>query len=159
MQPKTRSVLTLIAWVIVLLLASLIISGLTKNNMYPWYVNIAKSSLTPPGYAFGIVWPILYVLIAISGWLLWHKDTPQKTSSLQAIFILQLLINWAWTPIFFYYHWIGAGLACIGILVLLVAFVILRARKHILAVSCLLLPYWLWLLFAFYLNYFIWIHN
>jgi tryptophan-rich sensory protein len=159
MCTKKKQTLSLVIWIIFLLLISSGIGKLTQASMYPWYHEISRSMLTPPGYVFGIVWPVLYVLIAISGWTLWkHRNLPEL-KPLRIAFIIQLIINWLWTPFFFYFHWIGIGLLCIGLIIALVTLIMIRALKNMRVVSWLLLPYWLWSLFAFYLNFFIWSHN
>ena len=67
--------LRLMLWVIILVTAGSGIGYLTQGNIDQWYSDLIKSSLTPPNYMFGIVWSVLYVLIATAGWLIWEKKT------------------------------------------------------------------------------------
>jgi tryptophan-rich sensory protein len=159
MCAKIRQVISLIVWIAFLLLISSGIGELTRANMYPWYNEIHRSVLTPPGYVFGIVWTILYILIAINGWLLWKRNDLAELKALRIAFAIQLVLNWLWTPIFFYFHFTGLALLCIGLIIVLVALLFVWALKNLKAVSWLLFPYWIWSLFAFYLNFVIWSHN
>lgn len=159
MYSKTKSALSLIAWIVALLLVSGLIGRMTTPNIDPWYIHLNKSALNPPGYVFGMAWSVLYILIAISGWLLWQKKDLPELKGLKTAFIIQLILNWCWTPLFFELHLMGLSLAIIGAIIILGAYILIRAHKNIKPVTWLMLPYWVWLLFAFYLNFFIWHYN
>jgi len=155
MHTKHKPTLSLFVWIIVLLAVSGMMGWLTNINTDSWYSQLTRSPLTPPGPVFGIVWPILYVMIAMSGWYLWKT---KANSCIKTLFITQLLLNWAWTPLFFHFHWVSLSVLCIVLLtVLVISLIILCVRDNRLA-SALLLPYALWLCFATYLNTYIWLH-
>jgi benzodiazapine receptor len=124
---------------------------LTQANIYPWYEQLNKSALTPPGFVFSIVWTSLYVLLAVIAWILWDKNqAPSKQVKL--LFALQTLMNWAWTPLFFNMHWLifsSVWLICLTCLNVLLIIKVKKAHK-IIALS--LSSYLLWLAFASYLN-------
>ena len=113
-------------------------------NSDDWYNSLIKSSLNPPSFVFGIVWPILYVLMAIIAYKLAHKITP--------IFIMQLVLNAAWSWIFFYFHAPFIALLDIGLLIYLNQRILMIIKKESSALYILYLPYVLWLLFAAFLN-------
>ena len=70
-----RSLLSsIIVWIVVFELISAAIGFSTRSGMYPWYTDLKKSSLTPPGYIFSIVWPLLYFSLAIFGYRLYKKS-------------------------------------------------------------------------------------
>ncbi|WP_310554922.1 TspO/MBR family protein, partial [Flavobacterium sp.] len=97
-----------------------IISGLlttTQNNT--WYETIIKPSWNPPGYLFGPVWTVLYLLMAISLWIIWKSDTVEK-QKMEAclIFASQLFLNFWWTILFFKFH--SPVVAFIEIIVMIV---------------------------------------
>ena len=69
-----------------------------------WYKTLNRSTLTPPGYVFGITWTILYSMIGLCGWIIWSQRPTQKLISLKSLYLLQLFLNWTWTPLFFKYH-------------------------------------------------------
>ena len=109
-------------------------------NSDDWYSSLIKSSLSPPSFVFGIVWPILYVLMGIIA----HKIAP--------IFIMQLVLNAAWSWIFFYFHAPFIALLDIGLLIYLNQRILMIIKKESGALYFLYLPYVLWLLFAAFLN-------
>ncbi len=113
-------------------------------NSDDWYSSLIKSSLNPPSFVFGIVWPILYVLMGIIAYKLAHKIAP--------IFIMQLVLNAAWSWIFFYFHAPFIALLDIGLLIYLNQRILMIIKKESGALYFLYLPYILWLLFAAFLN-------
>ena len=113
-------------------------------NSDDWYSSLIKSSLNPPSFIFGIVWPILYVLMGIIAYKLAHKIAP--------IFIMQLVLNAAWSWIFFYFHAPFIALLDIGLLIYLNQRILVIIKKESGALYFLYLPYVLWLSFAAFLN-------
>ena len=113
-------------------------------NSDDWYTSLIKSSLNPPSFVFGIVWPILYALMAIIAYKLAHKIAP--------IFIMQLDLNAAWSWIFFYFHAPFIALLDIGLLIYLNQRILMIIKKESSALYLLYLPYVLWLSFAAFLN-------
>ena len=113
-------------------------------NSDDWYTGLIKSSLNPPSFVFGIVWPILYALMAIIAYKLAHKIAP--------IFIMQLVLNAAWSWIFFYFHAPFIALLDIGLLIYLNQRILMIIKKESGVLYFLYLPYILWLLFAAFLN-------
>ena len=159
MSTHMKKSIHLILWIAGLLLISSGIGDLTQSNMEPWYSSLNKSPLTPPGYVFGIAWTILYTLIAISGWALWRQDALPNQRSLKTTYIIQLALNWAWTPLFFYWHLTGPALLCLIALLFVVTLLVFQSSRRLRTVSYLLAPYLLWLAFAFYLNLYIFLFN
>ncbi len=122
-----------------------------------WYVALQKSALTPPDYVFGIVWPILYLMIALSGWKLWDDNANPSTKK---FFIAQILFNWSWMPVFVNLQLFKIGAVIILATLLSTIMVVVHSckdRNHM--VSALLTPYILWMCFASYLNLFIAFNN
>jgi tryptophan-rich sensory protein len=117
---------------------------------------LAKSTLTPPDYVFPIVWSLLYVLIALVGSFFWRYRDEPKVKAMWTLFITQLLLNWAWTIIFFGCQLIALGFWVIVILVFLNVNIALKARKKYYFAANMMIPYILWLVFAGYLNFMIW---
>lgn len=120
----------------------------------PWYEALAKPTWTPPSWLFGPVWTVLYVMIGVSGWLLW-KGRPETTMAL-AFWVAQLLLNALWSWIFFGLR--APGPAFVEILVLLgvIASTIAVAYRSSPAAAWLLVPYLVWVGFASALNGAIW---
>tara|TARA_B110000208_G_scaffold86054_1_gene109011 strand:+ start:1077 stop:1508 length:432 start_codon:yes stop_codon:yes gene_type:complete len=109
-----------------------------------WYVDLVKSPLNPPSYIFGIVWPILYALMAFVSFKSADKIWP--------LFIPQLILNAAWSWIFFYMHAPLLALINISILIFLNQKILVILSKESRLLFWLYLPYVLWLTFAAFLN-------
>ena len=118
----------------------------------PWFSDLVKPSLYPPPQVFGIVWSLLYVLIGFALVLvITARGAPGRRTAIIA-FVVQLLLNLAWSPLFFGAHQMLPALVLLGVLDLaIVATVILFRRVRPLA-AAMLLPYLAWCLFATLLN-------
>jgi len=151
-----KKYLPLLVWISALQLIGSALGMITGAGTDPWYLALHKSSLTPPGYVFGIVWSLLYLILAIVGWQLSLPSRVKDVGRLRFWFWAQLILNWMWTPLFFYLHWVSAALACLIFIVMLTAGFLFASFKRNKALFCLMLPYWFWLCFALYLNFIIW---
>jgi tryptophan-rich sensory protein len=113
-----------------------------------WYARLKKPSFNPPDWAFAPAWTLLYVLIAIAGWRTWENGAPLTFS----VWIIQLLVNYSWSPLFFRAHRAGLALALILVLLALIAvFIALQWNADRLA-ALLFIPYAAWVAFASTLN-------
>ena len=118
-----------------------------------WYAGLAKPGFVPPNWAFPVVWTILYVMIAIAGWRTFRRDPSGKSMLAWAT---QLALNFAWTPVMFTMHQIGAALVVlIGLFVAIVTYIGLEMSRDRLA-AALFVPYAAWVAFAGVLNAAIW---
>ena len=144
----------------IIIVITLTTSFLSMSKIDTWYVNLKKSSLTPPGYMFSIFWIMLYILMSISVWIILASLQKDKQFSLPIIlFIIQLILNFLWSPLFFKYHLIYESLFLlfvIWIIVLIIIYLFYSINK---IASILLIPYIIWLSFALYLNFYIAINN
>lgn len=152
-------VVRLFGWIIVIELISMLSGWITKANIPGWYMTLVKSPLNPPQIVFPIVWPILYLLIAIAGWCLWENRDRVKSIKPILFYWTQLILNWLWTPVFFGFHAIHLGFYLIVLIAVFTALTMIFAYRHFKLVTWLLMPYFIWLLFASYLNGFIALHN
>jgi tryptophan-rich sensory protein len=118
-----------------------------------WYEGLAKPDWRPPNWAFAPVWTVLYLTIAVAGWLVWRKV---GASLPLYIYILQLVLNAAWTPIFFGLHRLGAAFLEIVLLWVSIALTIVFFYPVDLFSAWLLVPYLTWVTFASALNHAIW---
>ena len=128
-------------------------SYFTTPQIATWYASLAKPSWTPPNAAFPIVWTLLYLMNAISLWLIWDRVPPsaQRRNAL-GWFAVQLALNAVWSPLFFGAH--ATLTALIVIVLLLVAIVAtIRASLPLSKIAAwLLVPYALWIAYASTLN-------
>lgn len=129
----------------------------TMNSM-DIYQNINRPKLAPPGYIFPIVWTILYVLMGISSYLI-HRSNHKNKETALIIYYFQVLINFSWPIFFFNYQNFLLALAILFILNILVIILIKVTYSINHLASYLLIPYLIWILFALYLNFWIFIHN
>ena len=130
-------------------------SLLQSSALVEWYPYLVKSPLTPPAIAFPIAWTALYVLVGASlGAMLVKGDV-----RLVKLWLLQLLLNFLWSALFFGVRSPLLGLITILLLDIVVfAYIISAAGRRGLAMW-LFVPYLLWLLFATYLNGYIYVMN
>jgi len=129
----------------------------TGPSVAGWYVTVRKPGFTPPNEVFAPVWSVLYLLMALALYSIWHKrDEGLRGKRALTFFALQLLMNVAWSVVFFGLHSIAGGLAVIVVLWLMIALTIyLSWSVSRLAAACLV-PYLAWVSFAAFLNYAIW---
>ena len=146
-------------WIIVFQIIGYGFGQITQYDILSWYPTLHKSILTPPNIVFPIVWFILYCMIAVSGYSLWQSRHQPKAKLALIFYAIQVLLNWAWTPLFFYFHWIGASLVCITLIIILTLITIIIIRNNYKLSCVMLIPYLIWLIFAGYLNAIIWILN
>lgn len=124
----------------------------TATNISSWYVHITKPSFNPPNGLFGPVWTVLYILMGISLYLIWKLPaTPQRATALR-FFTIQLILNFIWSFIFFYFHQIGLALADIVLLWFFILPTIILFSKLNKPAAWLLVPYISWVSFATILN-------
>lgn len=129
---------------------------LTDNSVRTWYPRLRKPPGTPPGWVFGPVWTTLYVLMAISAWLVWRQYGWMGSRWALSIFFGELALNLGWSGIFFGSRLPGLAFAEIVVLWLAIAFNILVFYWLYLPAALLLVPYLLWVSYAAYLNFAIW---
>lgn len=118
-----------------------------------WYAALEKPAGNPPSWVFGPVWTVLYLMMGVSLALLWHR-APQTPGARRALiaFGIQFTLNLLWTPVFFGMHQIGAALGVIVVMWLAIGATVLLAWRVSRPAAWLLMPYWLWVSFATYLN-------
>lgn len=121
-----------------------------------WYASLVRPPLSPPSWIFGPVWTLLYLLIGLSAALLWKRHPP---AWLIALFLGQLLLNAAWTPLFFGLHRPLWALVDILLLDAAVAGLVLAAARISVPAAALLTPYLAWICFATWLNAGFWWWN
>jgi len=129
------------------------IAGMFTSQSVPeWYATLNRPSFNPPNWIFGPVWTTLYILMGISFFLIWKQDASKERNRAILFFLLQLLLNFAWSFIFFYFNKIGLALVeiillWISIIMMLVVFYKIKPMA-----SYINIPYLLWVTFATVLN-------
>jgi len=118
----------------------------------PWYAGLKKPSWTPPGAVFGPVWTALYIMMAIAAWRVWRKGGFAQQSFALNLFIAQLLLNAAWTPLCFGLHNLLLSSVDIVALWVVLALTIRAFLKVDRPAGWLLAPYLAWVTCASTLN-------
>lgn len=119
---------------------------------YSWYSALIQPPLAPPSWLFAPVWIILYISMAIALLLYSLKFSYERKAWGYILFFTQLLVNFAWTPAFFGVKNIGLALAIVILMDILVLFNIIEFSKVSKTAGRILIPYFIWILFATYLN-------
>ena len=122
------------------------------------YKSFNKPPLSPPGIVFPIVWTILFILMGISIYRVMITNSNQKNEA-RLIYFIQLILNALWTPIFFGFRNYFLGFLWIIMLIVLVITMILTFNKIDKISAYLNIPYLLWLIFALYLNFGVFLLN
>jgi tryptophan-rich sensory protein len=128
----------------------------TTPEIAGWYKTIKKPSWNPPDYVFGPVWTTLYIMMAIAAWLVWKPGGFKAATVPLTLFAVQLLLNTAWSFIFFGQHQIGWALVDIVLLWVAIVATTISFFSHSTLASWLMIPYLLWVSFATALNFTIW---
>ena len=132
----------------VVLLGSL--SGRIANSGYgnPWFDALAKPEIMPPGWVFGAAWTVLYIFLGLSLAMVLNARGARGRGVALALFFAQLLLNYAWSPVFFAMHQVTAAFLIILVMAVLTAVTALLFHRIRKAAAWLLLPYLAWLCFA-----------
>ena len=136
----------------IVLLGSL--SGWLSNSGYgnDWFDTLQKPFFMPPGWVFGVVWPILYVLLGVAlAIILAEPDSPARSRAL-LLFFTQLALNYAWSPLFFAAHAVRLALITIFVMTAIAAMASGQFWRIRRVAGALMLPYLAWLCFAAALN-------
>lgn len=153
---KTYSILALVIFLLITFAAAAV-GGLFMPG--EWYAELTKPSWNPPNWVFGPVWTTLYIMIATAGWLYWR--TPSAASKLRGygVYGLQLILNAAWTALFFGLHDPLLALIDISLLIVMIISTIMLFKSVNRVSAWLLVPYLTWVSYATSLNAAIWVLN
>ena len=150
---RTRDVLGLIAFVTLCFGVSALGGRAAAAALPGWYAALHKPSWTPPRWAFGPVWTLLYPLVAVAGWLAWREGRARLGP---LVYLLQLALNAAWPWLFFGQGRVDLALACVVALWIAILGTVVAFWRVSRTAAVLLLPYLAWVAFAAALNHAIW---
>jgi tryptophan-rich sensory protein len=144
---------------LILNFTALAFGGLFTSEGVPseWYLSLLKAPWTPPGWVFGYAWSIIMICYAFYMGLLYK--TSSKTTTIIILYLVQLVLNISWNPVFFKFHYVLLGFIVISLLTITVIFKLFFFYKAIKLKSFLILPYIFWLIIATSLNSYILIYN
>ena len=157
---KIPTFLKLIIAILISELAGSIGSLFTFPSITGWYTTLAKPELAPPNWVFGPVWTTLFALMGIASFIVWRKGwSHKKVRVALTFFVIQLILNTFWSIIFFGMHNPGGAFIEIIFLWFAILATLISFYKISKGAGYLLVPYLLWVSFAAYLNYSIWMLN
>ena len=142
-------------FVVPLVLLLGIASGRLANSGYgnPWFAALAKPGFTPPGWVFAVAWTILYIAMGFALAIVLNARRAPGRGVAVGVFLFQLALNLAWSPLFFAAHRVSTALALILVILALTALAIPLFWRIRATAGLLLLPYFFWLCFAALLNF------
>ena len=130
---------------------------ITSFYKEPWYSTIIKPDFNPPDWIFAPIWIALYIGMSVAAWLIWIN--PERKERIIYIYFIHLLINGSWSLFFFALHLILVSLIIIALIIFFVIWLIKLYYPINKISSFLMIPYLIWLSYAFVLNFYIFILN
>lgn len=134
-------------------LVGILSTPFTIASIPTWYAGLIKPPFSPPNWLFGPVWTILYFLMGIAAYFIWKKGLKNKKVKIALkYFLIQLLLNFIWSPLFFGLHLPLLALFDICILLVMIVMTMKQFRGISKPAFYLFIPYLLWVSFATLLN-------
>ncbi|MBO7238091.1 MAG: tryptophan-rich sensory protein [Elusimicrobiaceae bacterium] len=148
----------LLLWVFVWQAPMWLGAQIAMTNM-AWYHSLVRPAFSPPDWVFGPVWAVLYIMLALSGYFLTKKGMDATNQKAVWLMIAQLVLNAAWTPLFFGMHHLAGSMILVLVMIGMTIWLMRAARPVSRAATWMLVPYLAWLVFAWVLNTSIWMMN
>ena len=153
-----RQALALLGWLAVSFLAAAL-GGLASTNAGDFYQQLTRPAWAPPSWLFAPAWTVLYLLMAVSAWLVWREGGFRRARIALCLFLIQLAVNALWTWLFFVWRQGELAFGEILILWLLIVCTIIAFWRVRAIAAVLLIPYLAWVTFASALTYVVWQRN
>ena len=154
---KIKKIFSLLIFILLAFGASAWGGLITSFYKEPWYSSIIKPTFNPPDWIFAPVWITLYLAMSVAIWLIWIN--PKRSEKVIYIYFIHLLINGSWSLFFFGLHLILVSLVIIAVIIFLVLWLIKLYYPINKFSSVLMVPYLIWLSYAFVLNFYIFTLN
>lgn len=129
-----------------------VLGNILSGNAGGVYASFEKPPLSPPGWLFAIIWPILYLLMAVAAYIIYEAPPSPDGERATNLYWLQLFVNFLWPIVFFRFGWYWVAVAIILLLDILVIMTMKYFYDINKTAAYLLIPYLVWILFATYLN-------
>ncbi|MCF6807067.1 tryptophan-rich sensory protein [Thiotrichales bacterium 19S9-12] len=152
-----KNSLLLIGFIFVILSLGFMSGYVTSAEINSWYASLNHPVISPPNWVFAPAWTVIYLLIAIAGWLVFRLE--KLKGKVLTIFILQMILNYLWTFIFFGLHQVGFALIEMSALWCLILWNIKLFYQQSKLASYLMYPYIVWVSYALVLNFSYWLIN
>ena len=146
-------------WILFTELVGFLAGLLTREGTELYGLTIAKPPLSPPAVVFPIVWAILYALMGIGAARIYLRPASRERSACLRLYLIQLAFNFFWSIIFFNFQAFGFAFIWLVLLWALIVLMALSFRELDPPAAWLQVPYLLWVCFAGYLNFGVWLLN
>lgn len=158
-KERRHAILSFSAFLSVCFLLALLGTLLADTGANSWYAGLQKPTFQPPSWVFGPVWTVLYILIAISGWLVYVQEKSPIRKFVLQVYAAQLILNLLWMFLFFGLQSPLLALFDIVILVSTIFYYIVISRNLAKWAALLFFPYAIWVTFDTLLNLSLWMLN
>ena len=157
---ESKKISILILFILTVLVIQFTGTYFTFTSVSTWYPTLKKASWNPPNWVFGPVWSLLYVMIALAGWIAFIQSKNQSQKNRAMLFYSAgLLLNLLWSFFFFFLKSPFLAFIDISALLLLIGITIVLFYRISKFSAYLLIPYFLWTLYASSLNLSTWVLN
>jgi len=129
-----------------------VLGSLLSGNTGEIYISFIKPPLSPPGWLFGVIWPVLYLLMSIAAYIIYQTPQTLERKKATTFYWIQLFVNFLWPIVFFRFEWYWIAVVIIILLDIFVSITTLWFYKINKSAGYLMIPYLIWILFATYLN-------
>lgn len=153
---SSSSILVLLGWIVLTFLAP---AAGFRARPGEWFRGLTKPAFNPPSWLFAPVWTALYILMAIAAWMVWRRGGWEEQALPLSLYLVQLILNAAWTPLFFGAHRIGLAFVEIVLQWCAIAATLISFSRVDRLAAWLFLPLLLWVTFALALNFEFWRKN
>ena len=156
---KKQAWKTYAIWILATEAVGALAAFLTRDGIRLYREEIIQPRLAPPAIVFPIVWTVLYALMGIGAARIFRKPPSKTRTRALGLYLVQLAFNFGWSLLFFNARAFGLSFVCLAALLILIVWMITYFEKLDRPAAFLQLPYALWVAFAGYLNYAVWLLN
>ena len=153
---RARDIAGLIGFLALCFAVSIAGAVVTASSVGTWYTTLHKPAFNPPNWIFAPVWTVLFVMMAVAAWQVWRQRGWRNAKAAMLLFLVQLVLNFAWTYLFFGQRAIGVALVEIVILLAAILATMRAFWMRDRVAGLLMIPYAGWVSFATLLNAAIW---
>lgn len=148
----------LVGWLGLVFIAA-VIGAIASVEAAPFYAQLSRPDWAPPGWVFGPVWTVLYIMMGVAAWLVWRRYGFGGAGMALGLFCFQLAVNALWSWLFFAWHLGAPALADVLLLWWLIVATLIAFWRSSRLAAALLVPYLVWVSFASALTYTVWQMN
>jgi tryptophan-rich sensory protein len=149
---KANQIIKLVASILLPHAVGVTAAIFTTEAIPGWYATLNQPSFNPPNWVFGPVWTTLYTILGISLFMIWNLEPGKKRNQAIGVFMVQMLLNFGWSFLFFHFKMIGVALIEIVALWIMIVVMLVRFYKLKPLAAYINIPYLLWVTFATVLN-------